>query len=112
MLGSAVQADTIKPLLFFGPFFMNQVSAWGSPAGYDYVMTNGFYHFQVGWIEPLSDSRHGIFGETYFETNGNLNISPFTSDMGTTFNLKFIRYLEVGLSYNRLLYHNSMVAFA
>ncbi|HKP94257.1 MAG TPA: hypothetical protein VJ385_00745 [Fibrobacteria bacterium] len=111
LIAPAIPADTIKPLLF-GPFFMNQVSVWGSPAGYDYVMTNGFYHFQVGWIEPLADGRKGLFGETYFETNGNLHVSPFTSDLGTTFNLKPIRYLEFGLSYNRLLYHNSLVSFA
>ncbi|MDB5050438.1 MAG: hypothetical protein JWO30_3509 [Fibrobacteres bacterium] len=91
---------------------MNQVSIMASPVGYDYVLTNGFYHFQVGWIEPLSESNKGLFGETYFETNGNLNISPFTSDVGTTFNLKPIRYLEFGLSYNRLVFHNSMLAFA
>lgn len=108
---TAAHADSNKPLLS-GPFFMNQVSVWGSPAGYDYVLTNGFYHFQVGWIEPLAENNQGLFGETYFETNGNLNISPFTSDLGTTFNLKPIRYLEFGLSYNRLLFHNSMVTFA
>ncbi|MDB6035954.1 MAG: hypothetical protein JWM16_6292 [Verrucomicrobiales bacterium] len=108
---TTARADTIKPLLF-GPFFMNELSFTGSPAGYDYVLTNGFYHFQAGWIEPLAESRKGIFGETYFETDGNLNVSPFTSDLGTTFNLKPIRYLEFGLSYNRLIFHNSMVSFA
>jgi hypothetical protein len=104
-------ADTVKPLAF-GPFFMNQLSISGSPAGYDYVLTNGFYHFQVGWIEPIAQTHAGLFGETYFETNGNLNISPFTSDVGTTFNLKPLRYLEFGLSYNRMMFHNSMVSFA
>ncbi len=103
-------ADTVKPLLF-GPFFMNQISVTGSPAGYDYILTNGFYHFQVGWIEPISQGNNGLFGETYFETDGNLNVSPFTSDIGTTFNLKPLRYVEVGLSYNRMLFHNSMVSF-
>jgi hypothetical protein len=103
-------ADSVKPL-FSGPFFLNQISMVGSPAGYDYVLTNGFYHFQVGWIEPIAQGHDGLFGETYFETNGNLNVSPFTSDIGTTFNLKPIRYLEIGLSYNRMLFHNSMVGF-
>lgn len=104
-------ADTVKPLLF-GPFFMNQISITGSPAGYDYILTNGFYHFQVGWIEPISQGSSGLFSETYFETDGNLNVSPFTSDVGTTFNVKPLRYLELGLSYNRMLFHNSMVSFA
>jgi hypothetical protein len=104
-------ADTVKPLMF-GPFFMNQISITGSPAGYDYILTNGFYHFQVGWIEPISQGTSGLFSETYFETDGNLNVSPFTSDVGTTFNLKPLRYLEVGLSYNRMMFHNSMVSFA
>jgi hypothetical protein len=108
-LGSA-SADSVKPLLF-GPFFMNQISVTGSPLGYDYVLTNAFYHFQVGWIEPISQGKDGIFGETYFETDGNLNVSPFTTDVGTTFNLKPLRYLELGLSYSRMLFHNSMVSF-
>jgi hypothetical protein len=111
ILARGACADTVKPLLF-GPFFMNQVSLEGSPAGYDYVLTNGFYHFQVGWIEPIAQAAGGIFSETYFETNGNLNITPFTSDVGTAFNVKPLRYLELGLSYNRMLFHNSMVTFA
>jgi hypothetical protein len=108
---AAPRADSVKPLMF-GPFFMNQVSFAGSPVGYDYMLTNGFYHFEVGWIEPFAGSNKGFFGDTYFETNGNLNISPFTSDMGTAFNLKPFRYLEFGLSYNRLMFHNSMFSFA
>ncbi len=110
LLAAGALADSIKPLIF-GPFFMNQVNVTASPLGYDYVLTNGFYHFQAGWVEPLSESRKGIFGQTYFETNGNVNISPFTSDIGTTFNVKPIRYLEMGLSYNRMLYHNSLLSF-
>jgi hypothetical protein len=106
-----VGADSIKPTVF-GPFFMNQITVTGSPAGYEYVLTNGSYHFQVGWIEPLSENSRGLFGETYFETNGNLNVSPFTSDIGTTFNLKPLKYLEIGLSYNRMMFHNSMVTFS
>ncbi len=106
-----VEADSIKPTIF-GPFFMNQITVTASPTGYKYVMPNGNYHFQVGWIEPLSENTKGIFGETYFETNGNFNVSPFTSDVGTTFNLKPFRYLEIGLSYNRLIFHNSMVTFS
>jgi hypothetical protein len=111
LLRPLADADSVKPLMF-GPFFMNQVNLTGSPAGYDYMLTNGFYHFQVGWIEPLSENSKGFFGQTYFETDGNLNVSPFTSDVGTTFNLKPFRYLEFGLSYNRLMFHNSMVSFA
>jgi hypothetical protein len=103
-------ADSVKPLSY-GPFFMNQLSSTLSPTGYEYVMDNALYHFQVGWMEPLSMGSQGLFRETYLETSGNLNISPFLSDIGTTFNLKPIRYLEVGLSYNRLLFHNTMVTF-
>ncbi|MEO7424469.1 MAG: hypothetical protein ABI036_04730 [Fibrobacteria bacterium] len=111
IMATGALADSVKPIIF-GPFFMNQVNFTASPMGYDYVLTNGFYHFQVGWVEPLSEGGKGLFSQTYFETNGNLNISPFTSDLGTTFNLKPMRYLEVGLSYNRMLYHNSLLAFA
>ncbi len=109
-LASRVGADSVKPLNF-GPFFMNQLSSTLSPAGYDYVLNDALYHFQVGWIEPLAEDAGGLFRQTYFETDGNFNISPFTSDIGTTFNLKPIRYLEMGLSYNRLLFHNTMVTF-
>lgn len=110
-LAGPAGSDTVKPVQF-GPFFLNQLTVVGSPVGYDYVLTNGVYHFQIGWIEPMSQSRTGLFGGTYFETNGNLNVSPYTSDVGTTFNLKPLRYLEMGLSYNRLMFHNSMVAFS
>jgi hypothetical protein len=110
ILARDAHADSVKPLLF-GPFFMNQVSMEGSPAGYDYVLTNGFYRFQVGWIEPIAQGADGVFSETYFETNGNFNVSPFTSDIGTAFNVKPLRYLELGLGYNRMMFHNSMVTF-
>ena len=103
-------ADSVKPLNF-GPFFMNQMSANVNPTGYDYALTDVRYHFQIGWIEPLAEGAGGLFRETYFETDGNFNVSPFTSDIGTTFNLKPLRYLEMGLSYNRLLFHNTMVTF-
>jgi hypothetical protein len=105
---SKAYSDSVKPVNY-GPFFMNQLTFTGSPAGYDYALTDLLYHFQVGWIEPLGTK--GLFRETYFETDGNFSLSPFVSDIGTTFNLKPIRYFEMGLSYNRLLYHNSMVAF-
>lgn len=104
------RADSVKPE-HSGPFFQNQLSFAGSPTGYKYVLPNGFYHFHVGWLEPFSDAPDKFFGKTYFETNGNLNVSPFTTDLGTTFNLKPFRYLEFGLSYNRMVFHNSMVAF-
>lgn len=110
-LSTPAWADTVKPI-HFGPFFMNQITAAGGPMGYDYVLTNGFYHFQVGWIEPMSQEKTGLFMGTYFESNGNVNVSPYTSDVGTTFNLKPLRYLEMGLSYNRMMFHNSLVSFA
>lgn len=106
----SLRADSVKPE-HSGPFFQNQVSFAGSPTGSKYVLPNGFYHFHVGWLEPFSESPKGFFGNTYFETNGNLNVSPFTTDIGTTFNLKPFRYLEFGLTYHRMVFHNSMVAF-
>jgi hypothetical protein len=107
---SLASGDSVKPF-HYGPFVVNQVEMIASPAGYDYVLSNGFYHFEVGWVEPISDSPKGIFHGTYFETDGNVNLSPYYVNFGTTFNLKPIRYLEAGLTYNRLLYNNSMVAF-
>lgn len=109
-LPAQARGDSVKPFLF-GPYFMNQVNVVGSPVGYDYMLTNGFYHFEVGWMEPFARNSRGFLGQTYFESSVNLNVSPFTSDLGTSFNLKPFRYLEFGLSYNRLMFHNSMVAF-
>jgi hypothetical protein len=110
VLNSMSLADSVKPLTY-GPFFLNQLSSTVSPRGYDYVLSNIEYHFQIGWIEPIMENSKGLFRETYFEANSNITVSPFTSDLGTTFNLKPIRYFEVGLSYNRLLFHNSMVTY-
>lgn len=104
-------ADSVKPIQF-GPYMVNSASYLGNPASYRYVLNNVYYRFQVGWIEPISERSEGLLKEAYFETDGDLNISPFQSDIGTTFNLKPIRYLEFGLSYNRLMFHNSMVSFA
>ncbi len=102
--------DSVKPLTF-GPFFVNGLSSRISPTGFNQVLSDITYHFQLGWIEPLATKSKGVFEETYFETDGNFNASPFTTDIGTAFYLKPIRYLELGLSYNRLLFNNSMVTF-
>ncbi len=108
-LNTRTLADSIKPLNF-GPFFQNELRLSGDPTGYEYVLTNLMYRFQVGWIEPLGEGTKGIFRETYFETDGNFNTSPFETDFGTTFLLKPLRYFEFGLNYSRMLFHNSMVA--
>lgn len=110
LAASPSRADSVKPFSY-GPFVMNQIEMTGSPAGYDYVLSNGNYHFQIGWIEPIASATRGIFQGTYFETDGNLNLSPYYVNIGTTFNLKPFRYLETGLTYNRLLYTNSMATF-
>jgi hypothetical protein len=104
--------DSVKPF-HYGPFVKNEINLIAAPTGYDYVLSNGFYHFQLGWIEPIADaSGGGIFQGTYFETDGNVNLSPYYVNFGTTFNLKPIRYFEGGLTYNRLLFNNSMVTFS
>lgn len=102
--------DSVKPVQF-GPYMVNTVSYIGNPASYRYALNNGHYRFLVGWIEPIGERSEGIFKDAYFETDGDFNVSPFQSDVGTTFNLKPIRYLEVGLSYNRMMFHNSLVAY-
>ncbi len=104
-------ADTVKPI-YFGPYMVNQVTYTGNPLSYRYALNNIFYRFQVSWIEPISETSEGILKDTYFEIDGDLNISPYQSDVGTTFNLKPIRYLELGLSYNRLMFHNTMVTWS
>jgi hypothetical protein len=109
-LPGGIPADSVKPVRF-GPFIQNHVNLVSTPAGYDYALTNGNYHFQIGWVEPISTNPSSLFYDTYIETNGNLNLSLFQSDIGTTFKLKPIRYLELGLSYNRLIFNQSMVTF-
>ena len=104
-------SDSVKPLQF-GPYVLNKLSMVGSPAGYDYVLTNGGYQFQLGWVEPIANDPSSVFHHTYFETSGDFNISPYQFDLGTTFNLKPIRYLEIGLTYHRLIFNNSLVAFS
>jgi hypothetical protein len=110
LLPAAVRPDSVKPI-DFGPYMTNHVTYMGSPASYRYALNNAYYRFQVGWVEPISESAGGLLKDTYFETDGDFNISPFQSDLGTTFSLKPIRYLEFGLSYNRLMFHNSMVTW-
>jgi hypothetical protein len=106
----AALADSVKPIQF-GPYMVNSVTYVGNPASYRYILNNAYYRFQVGWIEPISEQAGGILKDAYFETEGDFNVSPFQSDAGTTFNLKPIRYLEFGLGYNRLMFHNSMVTY-
>lgn len=91
---------------------VHNITFIGNPAGYRYALTNGYYRLKVGWIEPILENSTGLLKDTYFETGGEANTSPFQSDIGTTFNMKPIRYLEIGLNYNRLIFHNSMVAYA
>lgn len=102
--------DTVRPVRF-GPYMVNHVTYTGNPYSYRYALNNVFYRFQVGWIEPISGEDGGIFKDAYFETDGNVNLSPYQSDVGTTFNVKPIRYIELGVSYNRLIFHNSMVTY-
>jgi hypothetical protein len=111
LLPAAAFPDSVKPLEF-GPYMGHHVTYLGSPLSYDYALNYGHYRFQLGWIEPISEQAGGLLKDTYIETDGDFNISPFQSDLGTTFNLKPIRYLELGLSYNRLMFHNTMAAFS
>lgn len=106
----AAGADSVKPIQF-GPYIQNSISYIGNPASYRYVLNTGQYRFLVGWIEPIAEDAGGILKDTYFETDADLNVTPFQSDVGTTFNMKPIRYLEFGLSYNRLMFNNSLVSF-
>lgn len=108
---SPTRADSIKPIQF-GPYIQNSVGYIGNPASHRYVLNNGQYRLLVGWIEPISERSGGILKDAYFETDGDINVTPFQSDVGTTFNLKPIRYLEFGLSYSRLMFHNSLVTFS
>ncbi len=105
-----VSADSIK-LFRFGPYLVNDINATYSPAGYDYSLTNATYHLQLGWVEPIIANPHSLFNETYIETNANINVSPYETSIGTTFNIKPLRYFEFGLTYNRLLFNNSLISF-
>jgi hypothetical protein len=95
----------------FGPFLQQGIELDGSPAGFRQTPTFGAYNFQAGWIEPIGVLPWGIFRGTYVETQGNATLSPYFSDVGTIFNLKPIRFVEIGLGYNRLLFHYSLAGF-
>jgi hypothetical protein len=110
-LPAAALPDSVKPVEF-GPYMTHHVTYQGNPATYRLALNNAYYRLKIGWIEPIAEHAGGVLKDTYIETDGDFNISPFQSDFGTTFNLKPIRYVELGLSYNRLMFHNSMVSFA
>ncbi len=96
----------------FGPYVVNSLSAAMTPFATDLSLPHLGYHFKLGWMEPIVWEPGSIFHATYFESIVKANITPYQADVGTAFNIKPLRFLDVGLSYNRLQFLKSRVTFA
>ncbi len=99
------------PDIRFGPYVYNEIHVGASPVGEEGVLPMGSYHLQFGWIEPISLDSKSSFACTYLETDGHFDVSPYQTDLGTTFSIKPFRLFEFGLTYNRLIFNESLVSF-
>lgn len=106
----AGHADGVRPQRF-GPFLQQSLIAQGNPAGYDRIFPFGAYNLQAGWMEPIAALPGPLFRGSYLETQANATVSPYQADFGIAFNLKPIRFFEFGVSYNRLLFPNTLAGF-
>jgi hypothetical protein len=95
----------------FGPYLQQSLAMEGGLTSRQYVLPNGNYRFQAGWVEPIGLRPWGWMRGTYLEVQGKVMLSPFESDVGTAFNLKPLRWVDIGLTYNRLLFNHSLVGF-
>ncbi len=111
LISNSVFSDGFEPNRI-GPYHEQSWILDVNPIGYMRSPGFGAWDFKAGWVEPLNFPTHPFFQGSYLETQGNASLSPFQSDIGTAFNLKPIRFLKMGVGYNRLLYHNSLVGFS
>ncbi len=109
LAGLPVMAET--PPLRFGPFMSNNVSAISGLGTLESVLPNAAYTLELGWLEPISADSGGIFHQTRLETNVGFYASPYQIDVSTTFRVHPLSFFGMGLTYNRLLYLGTMVAF-
>jgi len=103
-------ADGVRPQRF-GPFLQQSLIAQGNPSGYDRIYPFGAYNLQAGWMEPIAALPWPVFRGSYLETQANATVSPYQADFGIAFNLKPIRFVEVGVAYNRLVFPNTLAGF-
>lgn len=103
-------ASQTFPEIRFGPYMFNEMKAGASPVADDRVLPYGSYRLQFGWIEPITTGE-SYASCTFIETDAHLDVSPYQTDVGTTFSLKPFRIFEFGLTYNRLLFNGSLVGF-
>jgi hypothetical protein len=98
------------PDIRFGPYVFNEMQAGISPVADDRVLPFGSYRLQVGWIEPITIGA-SYASCTFIETDAHVDVSPYQTDVGTTFSVKPFRLFELGITYNRLLFNGSMVGY-
>lgn len=99
------------PEIRFGPYVFNEVQMAVSPSGNEKVLPNGGYRLQIGWIEPIALDGQSYASCTFLETDVHADITPYQTDLGTTFSLKPFRLFELGLTYNRLVFNQSLKGF-
>jgi len=99
------------PVIRFGPYVLNEIHLMGSPTNNRDILPNGGYRLQFGWIEPITIDGLSHAACTFLETDAHFDVTPYQTDLGTTFSLKPFRLLEIGLTYNRLIFNSSMVGF-
>lgn len=99
------------PEIRFGPYIFNEVQMAASPSGNEKVLPNGGYRLQIGWIEPITLDGQSYASCTFLETDVHADITPYQTDLGTTFSLKPFRLFELGMTYNRLVFNKSLKGF-
>jgi hypothetical protein len=110
-LGSGLAANEGFQDIRFGPYVYNELLMGMSPVGDDRVLPIGSYRLQIGWIEPITLDGQSYANCTFIETDGHFDVSPYQTDFGTTFSIKPFRIFEFGLTYNRLIFNESLVGF-
>jgi len=102
---------TTEDRLEYGGFMRQNLEIMSTPLSYNSVPSNGFYHFQVGWIEPLYSAKTKTFKRTYIEPGIDIGVSPFSSSIGAFFHIKLFSWYEFKAGYKRQFYHSTLISY-
>ena len=95
-----------------GTFIQQSAYFQGTPLTLRTDVPNGNYTFNVGWIEPLTEGRSKIFGETYLKPSGSVFFSPYTMYGSALFQWRFINWVEIGAGYHRYFYQKTLISWS